>query len=48
MIKVDKYEMAVLNVEVKEKAATKEEESKQEEKKIGCNIKGIGYISTDI
>jgi len=39
--------MAVLNVEAKEKAATKEE-SKQEEKKIGCNIEDIGSIFTDL
>lgn len=48
VINVDKYEMAVLNVEAREKAATKEEESKQEEKKIGCNIEDIGSIFTDL
>ena len=40
--------MAVLNVEAREKAVTKEEESKQEEKKIGCNIEDIGSIFTDL
>jgi len=47
VIKVDKYEMAVLNVDAREKAATKER-SKQEEKKIGCNIEDIGSIFTDL
>ena len=39
--------MAVLNVEARVKAAT-EEESKVEEKKIGCNIEDIGSIIADL
>jgi len=44
IIKVDENEMAILTAQAREKAATKEEESKQEEKKIGCNIEDIGSI----
>ena len=47
VIEVDEKEMAVLNVEARVKAAT-EEESKVEEKKIGCNIEDIGSIIADL
>ena len=43
IIKVDENEMAILTAQAREKAVTKEE-SKQEEKKIGCNIEDIGSI----